>query len=107
MFDELDRLVEERHLLLLLSHYAQFPLVDREGWQDRLMVMDGVAAEDLVRLHGELIAQDWIEQNTGNTPVLGAGAVPQCYRVTSAGLRALKQAQAAWTEEAGEPRTAA
>jgi hypothetical protein len=91
MFDELERLGENAHLLTLLAHYARAGEVDRETWQDRLMQLDGARPEDLVRLHGELIAYDWIEQNTGLTPAPRGGAVPQCYRVTPAGLRALRQ----------------
>jgi len=57
------------------------------------MTMDGMEPPALSKLHGELIAFGWIEQNTGNVPVLRAGAVPGCYRATSAGLRAIKQLQ--------------
>jgi hypothetical protein len=45
----------------------------------------------MTRLHGELIAHGWVEQNTGLTPLLRKGEAPACYRVTTAGLRALKQ----------------
>jgi hypothetical protein len=58
------------------------------------MAIDGVESPELSKLHGELIAFGWIEQNTGNTPVLRAGAVPGCYRVTLTGLRAVQQIQA-------------
>ncbi|HKI38384.1 MAG TPA: hypothetical protein VKA46_41425 [Gemmataceae bacterium] len=85
MFDELERLGENEHLFALLAHYARAGAADRETWQGRVMRMDGLRAEDLVKLHGELIAYDWIEQNTG--------AVPVCYRVTPAGLRAFREAQ--------------
>jgi hypothetical protein len=94
MFDELEWLAESEHLFALLAHYAEPGLTDREAWQDRLMEMDGVRPEDLVKLHGELLACDWIEQNTGATPAPRAGTVPQCYRVTAAGLRAFKHGQA-------------
>jgi hypothetical protein len=92
MFDEIERLGEDEPLFRLLSHYAR--AADRAAWQDRLMGLDALRADDLVRLHGELLAYDWLEQNTGFTPVLRAGAVPSCYRATAAGLRALRQAQA-------------
>ena len=90
MFDETDRLAEDERLFLLLSRYAEAGLADREAWRDRVMDLDG-AADDLVTLHGELIAYDWVEQNSGVTPVLERGRVAGCYRVTAAGLRAFKQ----------------
>ena len=42
-------------------------------------------------LHGELIAFGWVEQNTGQ--------VPSCYRITLAGLRAIRQAKAQENED--------
>jgi hypothetical protein len=94
MFDELERLGENEHLFELLAHYARAGANDRETWQDRLMQMEGVRAEDLVKLHGELIACDWVEQNSGAAPSARAGAVPQCYRITPAGLRAFRHGMA-------------
>jgi hypothetical protein len=91
MFDELERLAENAHLFALLAHYARAGVVDREVWQDRLMEMANIRPEDLAKLHGELIAYDWVEQNTGAAAAPRAGAVPQCYRVTPAGLRAFRQ----------------
>jgi hypothetical protein len=93
MFDELQRLCEAQDLRDLLSHYAEKGARDRHTWQDRVPQLDGVGPRELVKLHGELLAYGWIEQNTGLTPVLRAGAAPACYRVTTAGLRALKQAR--------------
>jgi len=49
---------------------------------------------EMTQMHGELIAYGWVEQNTGLTPVLRADEAPACYRVTTAGLRALKQVRA-------------
>lgn len=92
MFDELERLGENEQLYGLLAHYAQAGGADREAWQDRVMALEGVRREDLVKLHGELIACDWIEQNTG--VMAAGGVVAQCYRVTPAGLRAWKHGQA-------------
>ena len=57
------------------------------------MAMEGVEAHDLVKLHGLLIAFDWLEQNTGNATAVRAGAVPDCYRVTAAGLRVAELAR--------------
>jgi hypothetical protein len=92
MFDDLEQLQGDPGLFHLLARYAE-ATVDREAWQDRVMQLDGVAVEALVKLHGRLLACDWIEQNTGSTAVLRRGAVPACYRVTTAGLRAWKQAR--------------
>ena len=93
MFDELDRLREAPELRSLLAHYAERGKADREAWQDRLNHLDGLEARAVVRLHGELLAFGWIEQNTGVTPASmpRGGAAPACYRVTTAGLRALRQ----------------
>jgi hypothetical protein len=91
MFDELDRLRNNPDLLQLLTHYTTLAEPNRQDWQDRLMSMEGVERAELVKLHGELIAYSWIDQNTGNTPVLRAGAVPACYRATVAGIRAVQQ----------------
>ncbi len=92
MLDELERLRENDKLFRLLYHYAQTGALDREVWQDRLMELEGIEANGLVRLHGDLLAFGWIEQNTGAVPVLQKNAVPRCYRITLAGQRALKQA---------------
>ena len=90
MDDELDLLAEARDLLRLLAHYAQYGEADREAWQDRLMELEGLSAKDLTRLHGELMAQGWIEQNTGVTPFVRPGVVAGCYRITAAGLRLVR-----------------
>ncbi|MCE9563356.1 MAG: hypothetical protein K8U57_15045 [Planctomycetes bacterium] len=37
-------------------------------------------------LHGELIAFDWIEQNTGHALGKADGTISSCYRVTQNGL---------------------
>ncbi len=91
MFDELERLGKIKELYRLLAYYGGRAAPDRQAWQDRLLEMEGVEGRTLVRLHGELLAYGWVEQNTGATPVLRQGAAPACYRITPAGLRALKQ----------------
>jgi hypothetical protein len=93
LFDELERLREAEELGRLLAHYGQLAAADREAWQDRLMELPDVDAKGLVGLHGELIAYGWIEQNTGVMPAGKPGAVAACYRITSAGLRALRLAR--------------
>ena len=87
------RLQQSEALARLLSHYADLGAADREAWQDRRMDLEGVEPRELVRLHGQLLARGWLEQNTGATPALRSGAVAACYRVTAAGLRALRQAR--------------
>jgi len=93
MFDELERLRGVKELFDLLRHYQQAGQTDREAWQDRVVEMTGIEPRQLVKLHGELLAYGWLEQNTGLTPVLRAGVAASCYRITSAGIRALKQAR--------------
>ena len=80
MLDDSLRLQENPHRLSLLSHYAQQGAEDRATWRRRLMEMDGVEPKQLTALHGELIAFDWIEQNTGQT-------LSSNYRITLNGLR--------------------
>jgi hypothetical protein len=91
MFDFPMRLDENTQLLSLLSHYAQLGAEDRTVWQDRLMQMDGVDREQLTVLHGELIACDWIEQNTGRAQLRPDGTLSACYRITSLGLREFRR----------------
>jgi hypothetical protein len=86
------RLRESKALARLLTHYADLGAADREAWQDRRMDLEGAEPRELVRLHGQLLARGWLEQNAGVAPVLRPGAVAACYRVTAAGLRALRRA---------------
>lgn len=83
MFEEADPF-ENAMLLNILERYAEPGADDREAWQDRVAEVEGVTPRELSRLHGELIAQGWVEQNTGVTPA--------CYRVTLQGLRAHRKA---------------
>jgi hypothetical protein len=100
MFDELERLCAVPELCALLGHYADLGKPDRQAWQDRRMEMPGVAGRELVKLHGELLAYGWLEQNTGITPAPRPGQAPGCYRITPAGQRALKEARAGRAEAA-------
>ena len=84
---------ESEALARLRTHYADLRAPDREAWQDRRMGLAGAEPRELVWLHGQLIARGWVEQNTGATAVLKPGVVAACYRVTAAGLRALRQAR--------------
>lgn len=87
MFDETERLRDNPHLLFLLSHYAQQGTKDRATWRNRLMQMEGVEPKQLSALHGELIAFEWIEQNTGQASDMKDGVIANCYRITLNGLR--------------------
>ena len=87
MLDFPRRLKENAHLLSLLSHYAQLGSEDRTVWQDRLMQMEGIEPKELTVLHGELIAFDWIEQNTGHAVGRPDGTLSGCYRITQNGFR--------------------
>ena len=80
MLDDNQRLRNSPLLLQLLSHYAG---LGKDAWHNRLMHLEGAAPSELVKLHGELIAFSWADQNTGQ--------VPCCYRVTASGLRAIQQ----------------
>ncbi len=82
MFEETDPLADTL-LVQLLECYGEPALVERETWRERVGDLQGATARELSRLHGELIAQGWIEQNTGVTPA--------CYRVTVQGLRAYRK----------------
>jgi len=82
----------------LLTHYASLGEGNQEAWHDRLMHLEGVESPQMARLHGELIAFAWVEQNTGQ--------VPACYRITLAGWRAVKQAQWQGKEEEAPKRIA-
>ena len=94
MFNELERLRDVPELCELLTHYAGAAAADRQAWQDRRAELGELGPRELVRLHGELLAYGWLEQNTGLTPVLRPGAAANCYRITTAGIRALKQVRA-------------
>jgi hypothetical protein len=90
MFNEMERLRDAPPLQSLLGHYADLAAGDRQAWQDRRLELDGEDARSLVGLHGELIAYGWLEQNTGVVEAPLQGLARRNYRVTSAGLRALK-----------------
>ncbi|MBA4192034.1 MAG: hypothetical protein C0467_28990 [Planctomycetaceae bacterium] len=91
MLDFPKRLRENAHLLSLLSHYAQLGTEDRTIWQDRRMQMEGIDSKQMTVLHGELIAFDWIEQNTGHALGRPDGTISGCYRITQNGLREFRR----------------
>lgn len=96
--DEMDRLRSNADLLGLLTHYARLAEAHLEAWHDRLMHMEGIEPPQMARLHGELIAFAWVEQNTGQ--------VPGGYRITLAGWRAMKQVEWQGNEEEAPKRIA-
>ncbi len=83
--DESDTLDPAGLLFRLLSVYAEPGALNRETWQGRVMEFDGMTGRDLSRLHGELIAAGWLEQDTGATRA--------AYRVTLQGLRAYRNVE--------------
>jgi hypothetical protein len=93
MLDEIDRLRCVDSLKCLLMHYAHLGVPDRKTWQNRLMTVDGLEPRELNGLYGELLAHGWLEQNTGVTPGPDAGQAAGCYRITTAGVRALEEAE--------------
>jgi hypothetical protein len=99
MYDELDLLLEDETLQALLRHYGNLGKADRQIWQDRLMELEGVAGRELAARHGELLAYGWLEQNTGLTPGAKPGAALACYRISPAGVRALKEVRNAEREQ--------
>jgi len=83
VIDELQQLQTDKRLFQLLSHYVHGNEQNREIWQNRVMDLPGARREDIIRLHGRLLACEWIEQNTG-------AGLATCYRATPAGRKALK-----------------
>jgi hypothetical protein len=104
MLDFSVRLQENNHLLALLAHYARQGSEDRSVWQDRLMKVEGIDSQQLTTLHGELIAFDWIEQNTGEAKMSPDGTIANCYRITQEGLREFRRIHGIVViEESSEP----
>jgi hypothetical protein len=93
VLDEPNALKKDSPLYALLRSYAEPGLLNRDAWQDRVMELEGLSGRDLSRLHGELIALGWIEQNTGITPSVRANSALGCYRVTSIGLRVYRHVE--------------
>jgi hypothetical protein len=91
MFDELSPLREWSVLSDLLAHYARLSAPDRQAWHDRKGQDEGCPPRQMARLHGELIANGWLEQNTGVLSASRLNEAPGCYRITRAGLKALER----------------
>lgn len=92
MNDELDALRGSPALTDLLTHYARLAGPDRQAWQARKGPDEGVEPRRMSRLHGELMAWGWLEQNTGEL-------TPGSYRVTRAGMSALSRLESGGEEE--------
>jgi hypothetical protein len=84
MIDEVQPLRESADLLSLLICYAESGENDRQLWQPRCGQLPGCEPRKLSRLHGTLLAEGWLEQNTGSV-------YPGSYRLTGAGWRALRR----------------
>jgi hypothetical protein len=93
---------DDPHLLSLLYHYAKLGSEDPEAWQDRVMSLDGLAPERLILLHGELLAADWVEQNTGRAFFRTDGTLAACYRATHKGLREYRRLHGVEEQARGE-----
>jgi hypothetical protein len=76
-------MIDDPALADLLGHYARLSQPDRQRWHPRHGPEDAPPRQT-ARLHGELIAEGLLEQNTG---VLTPGS----YRITRAGLKALER----------------
>jgi hypothetical protein len=57
------------------------------------MQIEGIEPKQLSVLHGELIAFEWIEQNTGQAIFQPDGTLSACYRITLHGLREYRHIQ--------------
>jgi hypothetical protein len=55
------------------------------------MQLEDVDTQGMTKFHGELIAFGWVDQNTGQVPI--------CYRITLAGLRAIRRVSVSESEE--------
>jgi hypothetical protein len=93
MLDNLERLRNDPQLMQLFSHYAKLGAANPEAWHARLAQLNCDGRVDLVKLHGELIAFDFVEPNPGQTPCK--------YRLTRAGLKAIREIENSLDDEPG------
>lgn len=91
MLDETDGLQCHAALMRLLTLYASLAAPNRDAWQPRLTTVEGIAPEEMTRLHGDLLVLGWIEWTSGQV-VPNLGGVMACYRITIDGLRACRLA---------------
>ena len=95
MLENLDRLRNNPQLLQLFNYCARPGKANLEAWHARSAHLQCDGKIDLVKLHGELIAFDFIEQNTGQLPCR--------YRLNRGGLKAIREIESSSDDE---PRTA-
>ncbi len=88
MRDERDRLSEWQALAELLADYLARQGGEREAWLDRPLAIAGLDAQEVTRLHGELLAYGWLEMQLNPSGPRRADTVAECYRLTPAGRRA-------------------
>jgi len=99
MYNELERLRDNPPLQLLLGNYAEPGVAAPGEWQDRAAQLPGIESRLLSRLHGELIAHGWVEQDTYHPSSPPAQPFRTRYRITEAGLQASKQVLCGQTED--------
>lgn len=83
----------------LLMRYHRPTPDERAGWLARVMEMDGVNSQELTKLHGELLAQGWIEQNTEASLLPKDAFLESSYRITSSGVRRTRDLQESLADE--------
>ncbi len=93
MLDSVEHLRNSDQLRQLFSHYAKQGAANPEAWHPRLAQLDCDGRIDLVKLDGELIAFDFVVPNPGQTPCK--------YRLTRAGLKAIREIENSPDDEPG------
>jgi hypothetical protein len=93
MFPSHDAESVDPRMVALLKHYAPSTAEERDRWHERVGEWPGASERDLARVHGDLIAADWLEWGLHNCEGR--------YRVTAAGRSALRRIQNQQVENAG------
>ena len=84
----------------LLMRYYRPSSEERSVWQARVMELEGATSNEITKMHGELIAQGWIEQNLETILGRDGGSFLQSsYRITPSGVRTTKGLQESLAEE--------
>ncbi|MFZ9792714.1 MAG: hypothetical protein ACO3GX_09980 [Gemmataceae bacterium] len=84
----------------LLMRYYRPSSEERSAWQARVMELEGATSNEITKMHGELIAQGWIEQNLETILGRDGGSFLQSsYRITPSGVRTTKGLQESLAEE--------
>lgn len=76
--------------LLLMQYRQQREQTPEREWQDRVMELGEVSANDLSKLHGLLLAQGWLDIQVSREAFQVPGQLTQCYKITREGLQALR-----------------